>query len=635
MTQEYSFHGIGKRLAVPTVGARDYSVYHRKDQFAEACAGTTRNITQDIRAEFFGPKTITAQRNAVTFNNDSKAIRASQIQLMKYNSEAKPDSLMDWSRIAAQFRNKLSNVEIQLNNEIDAGFNAPIVLVHGENTARFTMDSFNYGDLEYMRSLVTFRYDDVAVNQFYVAPVTNVTVAALGQVHVDFNVFEDCADDAAVENLMFPYAGAPGIQEVEVSPGSLDFRRNYNGQVVGDYNTMVDGNDLHQITGRPRELYFEAVLSADDDDNYDVGTVRWVNLLLPVNIKISETLEFDSFLLYSDKTIYDEDADREYQQLFEFELEQVVVGGDDRLSLKIFRLRNTPQRCNADEVFTQYGTFQFLKHPEPRSIGAAAQEAPGTFPNISPADYALHTLYDGVGDRIVGPTFKASDPLLCGPLSCAPLQVGRPIDNGAIILPPRLGTYEINYALAPAQLTAVNGIDYNVVRHPDSTIDVCCEYLTQPAEQNEEHIFHVPKFISFTNETPVIDVPQTHTLSNGRPQYIYIEHDGLLRFGLNYRDDPCPILLEADQFEFFKMFNRSIHRSSTKTFKDWQNDRSPYLIRWEELGAWGQVFENMNRLLLEFEMLEISPTCSFVDVHYIYENHYLRSSDHSTKFTFN
>jgi len=185
------------------------------------------------------------------------------------------------------------------------------------------------------------------------------------------------------------------------------------------------------------------------------------------------------------------------------------------------------------------------------------------------------------------------------------------------------------------QLKAVNGVTYNVARKADSTIDVCCEYLTEPVEQNEEHIFHVPKFITFINANPVINVPHTHTLSNGRPQYLYIEHDGLLRFAINYRDDPCPVLLEADRFDFFKMFNRSIHKSSTKTFQVWLNERSPYLIRWEELGAWGQLFEDMDRLLLEFEMLEISPTCSFIDIHYVYENHYLRSSEHSTKFTYN
>ena len=636
LTQEYSFHGIGKRLAVPEVGDRDYSIFHKREQFVEACAGIVANITQDVREEFFGPKTNGVERTQVTFINDSKAIRATQIQFMKYNSEAKPDSLMDWSRIDAQFRNKLSDVEIQLNNQNAGGFFQPDMVVNGESIVRFEMNSTNTENLTYMHSLITFQYNDSGIRKFYIAPVINVSPTGAGLINVDFDVFTDCDDEKEAEDLMFPFGE---MEAAEVSPASLNFRRSHNGQVIGDFSLQDDGNGFHQETDHPLFLYFGLQESTDDNPVAGLG-VKWTNLLLPNTIRISEELETDTFLLYSDKTIYDTDDTREYQSLFKFELELQTIGGEERQTLKIYHLRNpAPTRCDADDHFTEYGTFQFLRHPEPRAnteIGPAALEPIGTFPNISPSDEALHTLYDGLGDRIVGWTIKSSDPLLCGPLSCAPLiKVGRPIDNGAIMLPPRLGTYEINYELAPKRMTAVNGNVYNVARHKDSTIDVCCEYLTQPAEQNEEHIFHVPKFITFVNENPVVGVPRTHTLSNGRPQYLYIEHDGLLRFAINYRDDPCPVLLEADRFDFFKMFNRSIHKSSRKTFNAWIHDRSPYLIRWEELGSWGQLFEDMDRLLLEFEMLEISPTCSFVDVHYVYENHYLRSSEHSTKFTFN
>jgi hypothetical protein len=115
---------------------------------------------------------------------------------------------------------------------------------------------------------------------------------------------------------------------------------------------------------------------------------------LPLNIRISEALQNDSFLLYSDKTTYDHDEDAEYQDLFVFEVEDVIDDdGFDRQSLAVFNVDGpAPVRVDANNVFGEYGTFQFLKHPEPRDIGEAALEPPASFPNISPVDYALHVL---------------------------------------------------------------------------------------------------------------------------------------------------------------------------------------------------------------------------------------------------
>ena len=156
--------------------------------------------------------------------------------------------------------------------------------------------------------------------------------------------------------------------------------------------------------------------------------------------------------------------------------------------------------------------------------------------------------------------------------------------------------------------------------------------MTQQKDQSDEHILSVPKFKQFTISAPEMNKPYIHSLTQGRPNFIYIEHDGLKKFGLNYRDDQCPVLLNADVFSLFKMFNRCIHKTSARTFQDWLADGRPYLIRWEELGSWGTVDENQNRFIIDFELLE--GDCTFVHVYYVYENHFLQSTENATKFTF-
>jgi hypothetical protein len=124
-----------------------------------------------------------------------------------------------------------------------------------------------------------------------------------------------------------------------------------------------------------------------------------------------------------------------------------------------------------------------------------------------------------------------------------------------------------------------------------------------------------------------------HTLNHGRPTAVYIEHDGLQRFTFSYRGKNCPALANADRFDLFKMFNRIIPRSSPITFIEWAAAGSPYLLRWEELADWGQLNENMNRFNIEFESLQQTDACTEITVHFVYENHFLYSSDASTKFS--
>jgi hypothetical protein len=238
-----------------------------------------------------------------------------------------------------------------------------------------------------------------------------------------------------------------------------------------------------------------------------------------------------------------------------------------------------------------------------------------------------------LGDRVVGFKFEAADAVLCGPISpCPQLEIKRPVNNGAIMLPPRLGNYELNFKLETALHQSVNNNLYNCTR--TGPLKIQCEYLQETGDQAEHISLNLPKFelweIPLTTDRVVFE----HTFTHGRPQFVYIRHGGdLKRFSMSYRGKACPALLNADVFALFKMFNRCVHPSSIRTFREWVDDAKPYLIRWEELGLWAQTKENLDRFIVEFEVLDFGNEQG-IDVYFVYENFFLESTHNHTKFTF-
>ena len=81
------------------------------------------------------------------------------------------------------------------------------------------------------------------------------------------------------------------------------------------------------------------------------------------------------------------------------------------------------------------------------------------------------------------------------------------------------------------------------------------------------------------------------------------------------------------------MFDRCVHPASSKTYAEWQADYKPYLLRWEELGLWGQVKEGQERFIIEFEPLEYGNEQQ-IEIYFVYENFYLESNHAGSKFTF-
>ena len=615
LSNQDSLHGIGKRLSL-SYGARDYSVTNHEHQFREAASDFKTNLKKDTINEYFG-LTPVRERSPATFIYDSDVQWAVRAQMAKYNSNEIAESLMSWVNMPAGHRDIKSNAYIVAGetwNPAEDDMPEP----DGGTIGRMVDTAIEDSGIDnvFLRSVLTVRY----TGGTYIAPVTNVdnNIAGSLDVQVYFDTGGASVDAAALQLLMFPWNN---VQMSRVSPGSyIDGTNVYYNEVKN-----MDGQN-NAITGDPHSEYFGIVNSADMAPEM----VNWVNLLLPAIVKISPVIA-DMSIVYSDRSEYLYYPDQEYQKVFTYTIETVQVDAVARVSLRLFE---DGVRVHANKQgFSEYGTFQFVRIPEPlRTIHTAPNENTDDYPGYNLIE--SHLQYDTVGDRVVGVRFRASDPILCGPLSCTPqINIGRPVNNGAIMLPPRLGTYELEYnTLANVELTGSDQNKYTITRLPNSTVDVCCEYMGQTGDESEEHILHVPKLFKFQVQ-PTLTIQQ-HTLTEGRPTYIYIVHDGLKRFGLSYRDNQCPVLIQADTFDFFKMFQRSIHETSKQNFRDWQNEGSPFLIRWEELGQWGGVQENQTRFMLDFEPLEVETTCTFINVFYVYENHYLRSTEMSTKFTF-
>ena len=369
-------------------------------------------------------------------------------------------------------------------------------------------------------------------------------------------------------------------------------------------------------------------------DQKDDGTY-FTNFLIPETTFFSPNF-FDTehiYLYVADRTKY-ETSDN-FLTMYRCSIEHHTItqqgAPTNRISLRTYSDYERTERVDVERLNDLYfGVFRLPPYLHPiedlREI-ASPDEKPFRF------ELDDHEAYGDLGVRRTSFNLTARDPLLCGYLSPFPqIDCKRPINSGAVTLPKRLGTFEIEYKTAAAEIATEQGT-FDVNRLQGSKISLQAEYLSEPADEKEEHSLYCPQFIRQTILTPAPLQKYKFTLRNGPPSFIYIRHGGVEQFTFYYRDKACPVLEHCNQFDLFKMLQRCCHDLSTVTFKEWASGDRDYLIRAEELGFWGSTSEFMDRYVLEFEILAQN-NISKVEIYYIYENFALEESHYKAKFTF-
>jgi hypothetical protein len=474
----------------------------------------------------------------------------------------------------------------------------------------------------YLEGIIVLEYPGQRV---YIAPVDDIAHDG-ADTNVTFNLGVDVATVAAAS----PTFGCDWDQfeTFEVGVCTSHFATDQMTERFFIPNSDIDEKEdppENTRTGSPADDYFRIAVSGDEN-----------NLLVPTEIRLSPAMNsaafdvklvvhrFEAYMMAAPKT-----------ELYNFVTAAVNFGGVPRQVLRLFA-EGTTDYVDVKELEFSYGTtFQFICIPD---VLQAGLDIIGADQEYWPQRTALeaHAEYGCLGDRVVGFRFEAADAVLCGPISpCPQLEIKRPVNNGAIMLPPRLGNYELNFKFATASIhRSVNNNLYECARSYAHPLKIQCEYLQETGDQAEHISMNLPKFelwsLPLTTDQTVFE----HTFTHGRPQFVYIVHHGdLKRFSMSYRGKACPALLNADVFALFKMFNRCVHPSSIRTFREWVDDAKPYLIRWEELGLWAQTKENAERFIVEFEVLE-SGNEQEIDVYFVYENFFLESTHNHTKFTY-
>ena len=606
LLRENSLHFSGKRhgpYANSTLD--DDSFRNMRTQIEEACAPLERRINVG-RAEFAKP-TPREQRNFETHRFDCNAAWIARDIQNKLNTRLVAPSLMNWDLLTTP---TAKNINSAFDTFVRRNFSetTPTIAIDDPPSSffGFTEDA-QLQNTAYLEGLIMLYATD---GSRYIAPIRNIRAELDTQIWFDIGTELAAPQDADFGKTWGEWSEySLGMYTEHVATNDTRF-------FVPDYKINDDGENKN--TGKSAREYFIT---------HDGG------LLCPQGIVLSPTLasaDSDTLLAAYEAESYLHGSGNASSRIFRIAVSTVVLNGENMQKLTLFQGETQID----PEDFFQYGTtFQFVRPPPPILRGLNILDAAeATWPQNTAR--TEHLLYDSLGDRVVGFDFRAADAILCGPISpCPQLEIKRPVNNGAITLPPRIGNYELEFSLDSNRnhLSTKNNV-YNLTR--TGPLKVQCEYLEQTGDQPEHITLNIPKFerwdVILTETAEVYE----HTFRHGRPEFIYISHAGeLTQFTFNYRGKACPALQNADSFAFFKMFDRCVHPASSKTYAEWQADDKPYLLRWEELGLWGQVKEEQERFIIEFEPLEYGNEQE-IEIYFVYENFFLESNHAGSKFTF-
>ena len=603
-----SLHFAGKRFGpYARTSLDDDSIRNMRTQIEEACAPIERRVYTG-REEFTTP-TPANQRTQATHRFDCDAAWIARDIQNKLNTEILEPSLMNYDLLTDNNKKNVSSVPnlVLPITEIDRPQAGTIV---GAPSRIFQfVQGGQFDNPEYLEGLIML--EQALGTSLYIAPTTDLVVAG-NDTQVRFDLGEVVADVGGVDfgDLWTTFTHfRMGMYTRHVSTDEIRFF------LPAEYISNTDRNIL---TNEDANLYFTTLNGS---------------LLTPADIRLSTrltTAHSQTQLVVHNCDSYLHGGGKIQTRIFDIVVSVVEVGGTSRSAMVLYK---DDEAVDPEFLFDYGTTFQFVRLPSPISNALDILNVPeATWPQITAR--AEHLQYDCFGDRVVGFDFKAADAILCGPISpCPQMEIRRPVNNGAITLPPRIGNYELEFTMdSTINHESTKKNIYQLTR--TGPLKVQCEYLEQTGDQPEHITLNIPKFerwlVTLKDEVDVYE----HTFRYGRPEFIYISHDGdLAKFNFNYRGKACPALQNADTFALFKMFDRCVHPSSSRTYEQWNRENRPYLLRWEELGLWGQVKEEQERFIIEFEPLEYGYEQQ-IEIYFVYENYYLESNHTGSKFTF-
>ena len=614
-SQQNSLHSIPKRMCFNDP-QREFGIVHHEAQFVECCLDVVHNLSVE-NFDYYFSGTSMIYKNQNTFMYDADPVHAIFIQRYKYDSRHVEHSLADYRNLNVAFQNISSDEKIIYIEDIQGVPNN--IVIDNTQIARFELNEIiPDAPGQHFRSICVFEYLANDVAGFYVSPVQ-----AYDDDTISFDINATVANVLELELLMGNHYD---VQRFVISPGAVCFAKTHNDGGV----PIITGNFFHNGTnahdnGLSIDRYFDRIDSADEDDDGN----KFSNLRLPKELRLAYTMPAATFLVHSDRQSYL--ADEEYQNVYRFTIEIVKIDDEDRQTLRLFDDEGV--RLNAVQDFENGDLIWFCRQPAPYAqVQTADQQNVDLYPLAD--EIAFHTSYSRIGDRVVGYNLECSDPVICGPLSCAPqIDLQRPLQSSIDILPKKIGNYLIEYNLNNAVIKDSNR-DYTYNVQEQGNLRLACEFVTCNPGELEETTVNCPQYKRF--KLVNVEIGQTYrcNVDYGKPTLIYIEHDGIEKFNFFYRDQGCPVLSNADIFDYFKMFNRLIPKNSQVTFQSWLSDNAPILLQWQELGSWGQLDENQKRFELEFELFEKKDTLSQIDIYLIYEDYYLIANEEQTKFLY-
>ena len=423
-----SLHFNGKRFGPSARSDMDDDSFRNQDtQLREACASFETRVNS-ARAEFSNPVD-RADRTYGTFLFDCDASWIGRDIQNKLNTTVTGTSLMDWTRLPFNSQHIISTPVLQVRkNRAVGGFLDDVGAITGAPSQLFRFEQNSLLEhLPYLEGIVLL--EDEGNGIVFIAPV-NTLAHDGGDTTITINIGENVANVAAATPIFGSPWAAFNVFEIGVCTRHVATSQMVQRFFVPEeYMDLAVNPPINRRTNRVLDDYFVGAQAGNE-----------VNLLVPAAIRLALSLNtvdfgiklvvhrYESYAMASGNT-----------EVYDFALAVVNIDGVDRHVLRLFDVDTMDYRDVKELAFSYGSTFQFIRVPAVIQHGLnIIGENQDNWPQRTALEDQVE--YDCLGDRVVGFKFDAADAVLCGPISpCPQLEIKRPVNNGAIMLPPRLG----------------------------------------------------------------------------------------------------------------------------------------------------------------------------------------------------
>ena len=335
-------------------------------------------------------------------------------------------------------------------------------------------------------------------------------------------------------------------------------------------------------------------------------------------------------IMYTSKTLYDEDSD----EWVAFFVATLHGPGEDGLPY----LTMTDGEGNAINPTVGAGLSadaEFRLVQWPRYLDAVFQyededlDANGR-PQFTATINETLELFMGPGQRRTHVVCDCREAVLIGPLTpWGTIECNRPLGKRTAFIPPRLGTYELEFDFDPQV-----SIDSWLATYDDAALSLHAEFLSHDEDFPEQNILSCPLITKVLN----VDIGEagkrySFVVQNGPPSWLYITHGGdpALQFTLEVGGRKSTTLGSLDKFDQFKLLARAAHPHSDYQYTDWKTARRSVLLRIEELGLFGEIKQWEDHIQFQ---LELNSNQLNISVYTIYDHYVFRDEQTYTKFLF-